>query len=275
MPRAALVAVALAVAACSNPAGRGASDGGSSLPPPPGCNSYPSGVVQVVSGNPSLQTAMAVAFQMARPGATCSDMTMGSCVMTTTTQTGVAPTTDAGTVTVSGGAATLMATPMATTGGGTGYANVTSMQSLWQGGESIVVSAAGGSAVPAFSSTLLAPSPATVTMPARPASGALALSRQDDLAISWSGDGYGSVDAELLGVGVGSVYVHCRWPVAAHTGAVPAAMLAGLPATQSSLVVTRQSTQLVTDGAWSVDVILATGGLDAAGALASYSVAFN
>lgn len=273
MRRASLFVVALFAAACQNPAGRGASDGGA-LMPPPGCVKVPSGMVQVVSGNPSRQTGLAAAFQAAQGSASCTEMTTGSCVVTTTQPPSSPPAqVGAGTITISGGAATLTATPMTSpSDGSTTYANVTSTQSLWQGGEMIAVAATGGTA-PAFSTTLSAPAQATVTMPVHPSGGGpLALSRQDDLPIAWSGEGFGTVDAEMLGVDGPSVYVHCRWPLSAHGGVVPAAALARLPSTTSSLVVTRQSTQLISDGDWTFDIILATGGVDGAGALASYSV---
>jgi len=48
-------------------------------------------------------------------------------------------------------------------------------------------------------------------------------------------------------------------------------MLAMLPAS-TSLSVTRQSEQQRVEGAWSIDVILASGSVDDAGGLASYDV---
>jgi hypothetical protein len=269
--RACLVAVALVLAACSSATKRDVMDG-AVADPPPGCRPSPSGIVQVVSSNLSMRTDLAAAFAATPGGGTCSDMTMGSCVASTSTQgPGMLPHLGgAGTITVGGGATMLTAMPMTNpTDGSTSYESVTAMQPLWQGGELITVAASGGSDVPAFSTTLAAPAQATVTMPARPAGGApLVQLRQSDLALAWSGEGYGTVDAVMASL---NVYVHCRWPVAAHGGAIPAAMLAMLPAS-TSLSVTRQSEQQRVEGAWSIDVILASGSVDDAGGLASYDV---
>lgn len=168
--RACFVVAVLSIAACQGPSGRDVSDG-SVASAPPGCRSYPYGSVLVLSGNPSRQTVMASRFQPAA-GATCMDMTMGSCVATTTTPSGNTPAlVGAGDVTVAGGATTLTQMPQSSASG-TSYANLTSMQSLWQGGEAIMVSAAGGE-VPAFATALSAPTQVTLTAPAAPASGAL------------------------------------------------------------------------------------------------------
>ena len=269
--RACLVAVALVLAACSSATKRDVMDG-AVADPPPGCRPSPSGIVQVVSSHVAMRTDLATAFAASPGGGTCSDMTMGSCVMSTSTQgPGMLPhLVGAGTITVAGGATTLTAMPMTNpSDGSTSYETVTAMQPLWQGGELITVAASGSSDVPMFSTTLAAPAQATVTTPARPAGGApLVQSRQNDLALAWSGEGYGTVDAVMADV---NVYVHCRWPVAAHGGAIPAAMLATLPA-KTSLSVTRQSEQQLAQGSWAIDIILASSNVDDGGALASYDV---
>ena len=269
--RACLVAAALGLAACSSAAQRNVMDG-AVADPPLGCRPSPSGIVQVVSSNLSMRTDLAAAFAAMPGGGTCSDMTMGSCVASTSTQgPGMLPhLVGAGTITVAGGATTLTAMPMTNpSDGSTSYESVTVMQPLWQGGELVTVAATGSSDVPAFSTTLAAPAQATVTTPARPAGGApLVQSRQSDLALAWSGEGYGTVDATMASL---NVYVHCRWPVAAHAGAIPAAMLAMLPAS-TSLSVARQSERPLVEGAWAIDVNLVSGSVDDAGALASYDV---
>lgn len=269
--RACLVVAVLSIAACQGPAGRDVTDG-SVASAPPGCRSYPYGSVLVLSGNPSRQTVMASRFQTAA-GATCMDLTMGSCVATTTMPSGNPPAlVGAGDVTVSGGATTLTQMPQSSASGTT-YANVTSMQSLWQGGEPIMIAAAGGD-VPAFATTLSAPAQTTLTAPAAPASGAPTVSRQADLPLAWMGDGYGTVDVELIGPGAQTVDIHCRYAPSAHAGVVPAALLAMLPATTGTLTVTSNSAATVGAGAWSVDARLQTPAVDGSGALASYAVTF-
>jgi len=271
-PRACLVVAVLSIAACQGAAGRDLTDG-SVASAPPGCRSYPYGSVLVLSGNPSRQTVMASRFQPTA-GATCMDVTMGSCVATTTMPSGNTPAlVGAGAITVSGGATMLTQTPQSSASG-TSYANLTSMQSLWQGGEAIMVAAAGGD-VPAFATTLSAPTQATLTAPAASGGGALTVSRQADLQLAWMGDSYGTVDVELIGPSAQTVDIHCRYAPSAHAGVVPAALLAMLPATTGgALIVTSNSAATVGAGAWSVDARLQTPAVDGGGALANYTVTF-
>jgi len=185
---------------------------------------------------------------------------------------GLPPITDAGVITVSGGAMPIMLTPQS---GGGGYAAFHGTSPLWSGGESITVSAAGGE-VPAFAATTTAPGTATLTMPAaRPTT----IARGSDLMLSWNGSGIGLVEVLLSAASAGmpAVEVHCRYPLAAGHGVVPAAILANLPAgSMGAMVMTTLTPQTVSAGSnWSVDVALETAAVDQSGASVSSSVTFN
>ncbi len=262
-----VAAVALAIAACKGPAGRGAADGAAESPPP-GCYAYPYGSVLAQSA------ALAARFVPAS-ATSCSDVTMGSCVVTTSAVGGAAPMqVGAGVITVSAGATSFTLTPQVTASGTT-YQPMLAPQPLWHDAESVVVSAAGGD-VPAFATTLTAPTAVTLTMGAGSGGGPMLLPRQDDLVVEWSGGGFGTVDVELLGSGAAAVDVHCRFAPSARSGVVPAALLAMLPATANgALVVSSNNEQLLAAGGWSVDVRLETSAVDASGALADYRVTFQ
>ena len=264
MTRLGLVACVLTVAACSA-SGRGSADLGVSAPR--ACPSYPSGAVTLIRS-----TGMTAQFTKSSD-AQCTSMTMGSCAASILGPRPNAPAiASAGTLSVTGGAMPLMQSP----DGSGAYPIVRVSSPLWAGGESLSVSASGGE-VPPFATTLIAPGEMTVTSPAWPAGGPTTIARADDLALAWNGSGVGVVDVGLVGgsTATQAAEIHCRFPLSAGQGVVPAAMLANLPAGSSgALLIFAMTPTTLTEGAWSVDVSLESAAVDSHGASVSYSVTY-
>lgn len=266
MTRLGLVACVLAVAACSA-SGRGSADLGVSAPR--ACASYPSGAVTLIRS-----TGLTAQFTKSND-AQCMSMTMGSCAASILGPRPNPPAiAAAGTISVTGGAMPLMQSP----DGSGAYPIVRVSSPLWMtaGGESLSVSATGGE-VPAFATTLIAPGEMTVTSPAWPAGGPTTIARAADLTLAWNGSGVGVVDVGLVGgsAATQAAEIHCRFPLSAGQGVVPAAMLANLPAGSSgALLMFAMTPTTLTEGAWSVDVSLESAAVDGHGAPVSYSVTY-
>jgi hypothetical protein len=265
-----LVLAVSALAACGSASGRGGDMGGG--PSLPMCPAYPHGMVTLLETASS--TSMVSVFQKSG-SRTCMTATSDSCsaliFAPLAGDAGMPPIADAGVISVSGGAMPIMLTPQS----GGGYAPFHGMSPLWSGGEPITISAAGGERRH-FAATTTAPGAATLTMPAeRPTT----IARGSDLSLSWSGSGIGVVEVLLSAssAGMPAVEVHCRYPLAAGHGVVPAAILGNLPAgSMGALVMTTLTPQtLSAGGSWSVDVALETVAVDQSGASVSSSVTFN
>jgi len=265
-----LVVAAVALGACSSATGRGGDMGGG--PPLPMCPAYPHGTLTLFETSSS--TSMVSVFQKAA-SRSCMTATTDSCsaliFAPAAGDAGMPALTDAGVLSVSGGAMPIMQTPQS----GGGYAPFHGTSPLWSGGESITVSAAGGE-VPAFAATTTAPGTATLTMPAAHPT---TIARTSDLSLSWNGSGIGLVEVLLSAAAAGmpAVEVHCRYPLSAGHGVVPAAILANLPAgAMGAMVMTTLTPQTVSaGGSWSVDLALETVAVDQSGAPVSSAVTFN
>jgi hypothetical protein len=263
--------VAAALAACNGAGGRGAADLGG-VTPPPSCPAYPHGSVTLFRATGS--TSMSAMFQKSSER-TCMTATAASCSAMIFSplagDAGVPPLTDAGVISVAGG---MMPVSQPPSSGGVGYPAFRANSLLWSGGESLSISAAGGE-VPAFATTLVAPGATTLTTPAAKPT---AIARGSDLALAWSGSGIGLVDVALSAAmtGAPAVEVHCRFPLAAGHGVVPAAILANVPAgSMGAMVMTTMVPQTLSAGTWSVDVALETVVVDQAGDGVSSAVTFN
>lgn len=173
------------------------------------------------------------------------------------------PTVDAGKLAENAGVITISGAkiPAGTTltPGATGaYAPLTrSDLDAWAGGETIKVSAAGGS-VPAFTGDVVAPSPASsLTSPVLAAAPAKTeIERGRPLPVTWSGATAGTIGFTLAATsGGGSVTVQCRFDASKGAGSVPASLLAKLPASDGSLGTSITSNTLVKAGSYNVSLV--------------------
>jgi len=128
---------------------------------------------------------------------------------------------DAGVVTITGDQLTVTLSPNAQ---GV-YPNDTRV--IFTVGGTVEVSAAGGD-VPAFSSTQVAPPPATLTSTASPA-----IDRTQPHTVTWSTTSTGTVLYSVFQPDDGGIvhYAQCLFDAGAGTGTLPPALLAELPST--------------------------------------------
>lgn len=158
--------------------------------------------------------------------------TVGSCVVEHITfrEQPLGRALSAGRITVTGGTLPLSLTPdpdgtYPTTGGPI---------SLWSGGETLALAAAGGE-VPAFQASLVAPSPITVTQPVRELGdaglGRLSVVRASGLTLTWTGSSQGTFQVYLSTAEATMAHaVTCTFASSTGTATVPAAALLKLPA---------------------------------------------
>jgi hypothetical protein len=111
---------------------------------------------------------------------------------------------------------------------------------LWGGGESLRFEGGGGADIGAFEATLLAPSHVVVTAPVFPLGdpAGIAVARDRDLAISWTGSSAGDVVVRVTGpIADGTQeLITCRFSPEAGRGTVPASALARLTVTGEGTV---------------------------------------
>jgi len=146
---------------------------------------------------------------------------------------------DAGVVTITGGAQTVTLSADASKL----YGSVTSgVTPLFDGGETLSVSAAGSADLPAWSGTVVAPAPADFTAPSF--DGNLTIQRSSTLSVAWTGGGAGQVrffvaTAETAsGQTTRTVSVSCEAPASAGAMSVPAAALGRLSPTGANVSAT-------------------------------------
>jgi hypothetical protein len=189
----------------------------------------------------------------------CTAQTFGACTAYTC-DTGLTisqpPPVSAGTVEVSAGAKAITIQP-ATNGT---YPNSGSLPvPLWGDGDVVTFSATGDVA-PAFSRSVWAPGPVTITAPSTPPSGSRGtIDRTKDLAVAWTNGGGALLDLELEvspPFATLSYEMHCRWPSAVGSGVVPSAALAWIPAktTIARLSSSLTSIEPLTVGDYCVDL---------------------
>ena len=172
-------------------------------------------------------------------GATCTSTPAGAC--TVSECDGTAAVADAGAppsagnITITGGLIGDAGIVLAPGTDGT-YATQTGAAQVWNGGETLSVSAAGDTTgAPKFDGkTVVAPTDIAVTPPlsyVTPTN----VSRTADYAFAWTGGGAGDVVVTLATVqGSKTVSIVCRGPVSAHGITVPQAAVAKLLATSTT-----------------------------------------
>lgn len=146
---------------------------------------------------------------------------------------------DAGVITITGGAQSVTLTADATKQ----YGSVTSgVAPLFDGGETLTVSAAGSADLPAWSGTVVAPAPADFTAPSF--DGNLSILRSSPLSVAWTGGGAGRVRFFVATVETSSgqttrtVSVSCEAPASMGAMSVPAAALGRLSPTGANVSAT-------------------------------------
>ncbi|MBK6696043.1 MAG: hypothetical protein IPG50_28110 [Myxococcales bacterium] len=185
------------------------------------------------------------------PATTTKAKTVGPCLVETI-GSGDEPTEtalSAGTVRITGGSKAINIVPASDKT----YEPVSGATPLWSGGETLEVSAQGQD-VPAFATSLVAPSKLTVTAPALPAAaGSLAVTRSAPFTATWAGVSTGSVVLYFeAATGSNAFTATCTFPAADTTASVPAAAFAEFPAGEGTFdFYVRQSAPAATDG-WSI-----------------------
>jgi hypothetical protein len=128
----------------------------------------------------------------------------------------------AGTITITGGSPNPIAFSPASDGSYGGFTGTFSFTP----GETLMVSAMGAT-VPAFVTTVVFPSPVTVTSP----TGTPTIDHTKDLALTWSGGGNASVRATIQeSTADRAVLIACLFSAAAGAATLPAAALSDLEA---------------------------------------------
>lgn len=217
----------------------------------------------------SLSASFRAQGQAQPTGWICTDQTIGDCVVSScdvdTADAGTASYPQAGAITLSGGTGTATITPDAN---GV-YADVNKPGStLWAGGETLSVQAAGGD-VPAFSGTITAPSQLTITSPALVTGNSWPIPRSSDFAMTWTGDSAGQLTVTIRAFTNGNQHrtdATCRFAAATHAGSIPASVLGQLPAGSGAIVALVASDQAIAAGGWTVHVQALSGAVDPTGA---------
>jgi hypothetical protein len=125
------------------------------------------------------------------------------------------------------------------------------------GGETLTLSAA-GDVIPAFQGSLLGVTPVTLTSPALPASGNLAVSTKADFNFTWTGGTGGIVSATLMrDSGADRLEITCSFPDTAGSGAIPASALAAIaPGSNGSFVLQGGDMETLDVSGWAVSLVL-------------------
>ena len=233
-------------------------------------------------GSTSLKSTSVTASFFDGPGRSdCTTSQLGACT-TSVCPSGVStgggaggmPQPDAGSISVAGGSRAVSLSPKAD---GT-YAQTDSTYALWNGGETLTVSGAGG-LVPMFSATVTAPAlNAQLTAPTAPTPGAaLNIARGTDLTLRWTGAGNTTLDLTLgNNPGAGSYSsVTCSFPASAGSATVPAAALATVPAGPGLFVLFITNTTPFAAGGYDIKLKASASPLGSSGLPASYQATFQ
>jgi hypothetical protein len=270
--------------------GGGGGDGGNNPGPGPGTK-VKAGTVTMTqtvfsaAGTEVVSTVAAAGFYEGTLNASgsgdfsCKESKEGDC---TITECDLGPTPDGGTETDAGTTksphageiAIKSASEMKLTPDADGkYEGKNEQSRLWTNGGDISVKAAGAD-VPAFEKSLKAPSAVKVTAPAWPALGtALEIDRANDLDITWSDGGAGSVQAMVSSSSDDNTKfatVSCVFKSDTGGAKIPKAALSKLIAgDRASIYVSAATIEEVTAGDWKVSVMAMTPATTSGGDMAS------
>lgn len=112
---------------------------------------------------------------------------------------------------------------------------------IFTAGDTLTFTATGG-VVPAFSASLVAPTPLMVTAPSL--NTALSIERTKDLTFTWTGSSAGELSfnvrtvTTVSGTALASSLVSCQFLASAETGTIPNALLQKLPKTDATTMAT-------------------------------------
>jgi hypothetical protein len=175
----------------------------------------------------------------------------------------------AGTITVTGGSASIALAPMAVSSGDGGaaeqYAPLQHAGTV-SSGQTLTI-AASGATVPAFSTNLVVPDAVTFTQPDIVDASSLAIGRSTDWPIAWTGGSAGTLTFQVSQtLGATGTLIVCTFPESAGSGVIPAAALGYLTPSSAldggspqstSVGVSTFASQSVTAGDWTVAVDIA------------------
>ena len=200
--------------------------------------------------------------------------TVGPCVVETLTGASTLVETDrsAGTVRITGGMQPVDLAPSGTT-----YNAATGKTALWSGGETLVVTA-DGKDVPAFSTSLIAPSKLTLTAPALPSTpnGSLAVTRSADLAATWAGTSSGQVVLYFDAAESTKAYsTTCTFSAKDGKATVPAGAFADYPKGAGTFNFYVKEVATTSAIGWSIKFTASSAIVSGAGASATGSVDFK
>jgi hypothetical protein len=156
--------------------------------------------------------------------ADCAMTTSGACTLSTC-QTAPVSGDDAGNVTISGGSIAAGASVMSF---GDGVYSYAALGAVMTGGQSVTVSASGGT-VPTFGpQSVTAPSLVTLTSPSVSDAGTTMISTATDVTIAWSGGQTGATMTLSLSSQVSQSSLACSWAASSGQGTIPHALLSQL-----------------------------------------------
>jgi len=187
----------------------------------------------------------------------CQTTTAGSCQVFTNCPTTSTPSTivDAGTISITG----LNPSPVTLSriSATQGYISTSYMAYLWTASTPTTVTVGGSTSVPAYSMSINAPNPITLTAPVPSSVGqtgaTYTIPRGANLAVTWTGGVDGTVTVSLTsGTAPSGVTVTCTAAASAGSVTIPASLMASLGATGGFTAgVTSSATKTV--GEWLMD----------------------
>ncbi len=205
---------------------------------------------------------------------TTTSKTVGPCVVEKVGSGDVPDEVDvsAGTVRITGGTKAVALTPAVDKT----YEPVTGSVVLWNGGETLNV-AGDGKDVPAFKTTVVAPSKLTMTAPALPSSAAtLSVTRSAPFSATWSGASSGVAVLYFEATTSSNAFsATCTFKAGDGTAQVPAAAFADFPAGEGSFNFYVKEVGVASPPGWTIRFTASSAMVDSAGAGATGAATFE
>ena len=178
----------------------------------------------------------------------------------------------AGTIKISGGTKAIDLIP----GADKTYDPVSGSAVLWNGGETLTVAGVGKD-VPSFTTSLVAPSKLTVTMPTLPSSAAsLNVVRSAPFSATWTGASSGTVVLYFDAVTASNAFsATCTFKASAGSAQVPAAAFADFPAVDGSFNFYVKEVGVASPPGWTIRFTASSAMVDSSGAGATGAASFQ
>jgi hypothetical protein len=156
------------------------------------------------------------------------------------------------------------------------YDAVTGSVALWNGGETLTVTAEGKD-VPPFTASLVAPSKLTMTAPALPSSAAnLSVTRSAPFSATWTGASSGLVVLYFDAATSSNAFsATCTFKASDGKGEVPAAAFADFPAIDGTFNFYVKEAAVASPAGWQIRFTVSSAIVDPAGASAVGSTTFK